>query len=175
MGAVRRTFAALGAAIALSCALPAASGAQAGPPASVPLAGGWEYLPDPGDRGRALGLPTGEQGDGWTSVKVPHLFETRPVESEFWGTVGWYRLRFTVPKGAPGFGWALRFEQVRRHAQVWLNGRPLGEHKDPYVPFELDAAALRPGEQHLLVVRVDNRKEKEPREGWWNWGGISSP
>ena len=24
-----------------------------------------------------------------------------------------------------------------------------------------------------LVVRVDNRKGKEPREGWWNWGGIT--
>ena len=25
----------------------------------------------------------------------------------------------------------------------------------------------------MLVVRVDNRKGAEPREGWWNWGGIT--
>src|SRR5204863_472146 len=26
-----------------------------------------------------------------------------------------------------------------------------------------------------LVVDVDNRKGPEPREGWWNWGGITRP
>ncbi len=53
--------------------------------------------------------------------------------------------------------------------------RPLGEHRDPYVPFELPATGLRPGEPNTLVVRVDNRKGREPREGWWNWGGIVRP
>ena len=45
-------------------------------------------------------------------------------------------------------------------------------HRDPYVPFTLPARGLRPGQVNTLVIRVDNRKGKEPREGWWNWGGI---
>jgi len=34
---------------------------------------------------------------------------------------------------------------------------------------------LRPRAENTLVVRVDNHKAKEPREGWWNWGGITRP
>jgi beta-glucuronidase len=89
--------------------------------------------------------------------------------------VGWYRVRFAAPRATPGFGWQLRFEQVRRTARVWLNGREVGRHADPYVPFTLPATGLRGGAPNELVVRVDNRKAKEPREGWWNWGGIVRP
>jgi beta-glucuronidase len=70
-------------------------------------------------------------------------------------------------------GWALRFEQVRRIARVWLNGRELGIHRDPYTPFELAAAGLRPGRPNTLVVRADYRRSPALREGWWNWGGIT--
>jgi len=58
---------------------------------------------------------------------------------------------------------------------VWLNGRDLGRHLDPYTPFQLPASGLRAGAPNTLVVRVDSRKGAEPREGWWNWGGITRP
>ena len=74
-----------------------------------------------------------------------------------------------------GFGWGLRFEAVRRTARVVLNGVVLGTHTDPYVPFTLPATSLRPGQPNELVVYVDNRKGPEPREGWWNWGGVTRP
>src|SRR6185503_1287561 len=93
----------------------------------------------------------------------------------FPGTTGTYRLRFTPPRLPAGFSWALRFEQVRRVARVALNGALLGVHKDPYVPFILPARSLRPGVPNELVVQVDNRQGPEPREGWWNWGGITRP
>src|SRR5206468_5252565 len=63
---------------------------------------------------------------------------------------------------------------VRRVARITLNGVLLGVHKDPYVPFTIPAP-LRPGQRNDLVVDVDNRKGPEPREGWWNWGGITRP
>ena len=72
-------------------------------------------------------------------------------------------------------GWALRFGQVRRITSAWLNGRQIGTNSDPYTPFELPAAGLRPGRSNTLVLRVDNRRSEELREGWWNWGGITRP
>ena len=50
----------------------------------------------------------------------------------------------------------LRFGAVDHYAEVWLNGRRLGEHEGADAPLELDAtAAVRPG-KNLLAVRVIN-------------------
>jgi beta-glucuronidase len=164
------------AALATLAAL-AASAVPAGaaPPAPVPLRAGWTFAPDPGDRGLGAGWGTGSGGPAWRPAQVPGVFDPRPIEDNFAGTVGWYRLTFTGPRAAPDLRWGIRFEQVRRTARVWLNGRLLGTHTDPYIPFTLPAAGLRAGAANTLVVRVDNRKGKEPREGWWNWGGITRP
>ena len=144
-------------------------------PAPLPLASGWEFRPDPGDRGLRRGWPARQPAGGWQQITVPHVFDPQATEASFGGSVGWYRLRFTAPAARAGFDWELRFEQVRRRARVWLNGREVGRHSDPYVPFALAASGLRPGAVNELVVRVDNRKAREPREGWWNWGGIVRP
>lgn len=106
---------------------------------------------------------------------MPHVFDPRPLDSLFHGTVGWYRLTFRGPSQPGGFGWALRFEQARRVAHAWLNGRSIGGSVDGYTPFVLTAHGLRPNAPNTLVVRVDNRKGAEPREGWWNWGGLTRP
>jgi beta-glucuronidase len=144
----------------------------AAPPKPVELDDGWSFRPDPADQGMAQGLWRGDNAGGFRGIGVPHVFDARPLPRLFGGSVGWYRLSFTAP-GATGMAWAFRFEQVRRVARVWLNGVPLGSHSDPYVPFSLPARGLRPGERNTLVMRVDSRKAKEPREGWWNWGGIT--
>ena len=108
-------------------------------------------------------------------MRVPSVIEPAPLERHFTGTVAWYRLSFTGPPTPAGFGWALRFEQARRRARVWLNGTEIGASDDPYVAFELDAPGVRPGQINELRVLVDNRKFPEPREGWWNWGGLTRP
>ncbi|HEU0316971.1 MAG TPA: hypothetical protein VFR49_06555, partial [Solirubrobacteraceae bacterium] len=154
----------------LAVLAPAASAAR--PPAAIPLARGWEFLPDPGNTGLAGRWQLGQAGRGWRAVTVPHVFDPRPLPSLFAGTVAWYRLRFPTPATPGGFAWAVRFEQSRRITRVWLNGHYIGGHDDPYTPFQLDLGSLAAGATNTLVVRVDNRKGIEPREGWWNWGGI---
>jgi hypothetical protein len=142
----------------LTGALPAT--AAAAPPQPVELAEGWE-------------VASSAEGP-WKRVSVPHVLEGRPLESAFDGTTAWYRLRFEGPRNEAG-GWALRFEGVRRRAQVFLNGRSIGRSDDPYTPFTLPAGGVRQGAENLLVVRVDNRRTPGVREGWWNWGGITRP
>ena len=147
----------------------------AGPPAPVVLSGGWEWAADPVDQGAALGWQNGQTGVGWQPATVPGVFDARTDPDLFYGSIGWYRLTFTGPATAPGMGWAVRFEQVRRRAQVWLNGVEIGTHREPYAPFELPAVGLRAGQPNTLVVRVDYRRSPKLREGWWNWGGITRP
>ena len=148
-------------ALAVLLAVAAEPALAAGPPAPVTLAEGWELSFD---------------HSSWDPTTVPGVFDAATEPDAFGGRVGWYRLTFDGPEATDGYEWALRFETVRRIAEVTLNGVPLGRNTEPYLPFELDATSLRPGEENVLEVRVDNRKHADiPREGWWNWGGITRP
>jgi beta-glucuronidase len=146
--------------VLLLVALPASAQAADEPPAPIELSDGWTFQP---------------AGDEPRDVTVPHVFDARPLPDLFPGTTATYRTEVTPPALANGFGWALRFEAVRRKARVLVNGQLVAEHEDPYVPFTVPAGALRPGVPNAIEVQVDNRKGPEPREGWWNWGGMTRP
>ena len=142
--------------LALLVFAPAASAEVRG---SIPLDEGWEFA---------------DQAEGpWRSIEVPHVMDPRPTPEVWEGRVAWYRLRFQGPRTAEGQAWGLRFDQVRRRAEAFLNGRPIGTNEDPYTPFSLPATGIVPGEENVLVIRVDNRRTPGWREGWWNWGGIT--
>jgi beta-galactosidase/beta-glucuronidase len=157
---MRRPHPALTLAWVLAVLVVVAPAAAAGPPAPVPLSSGWELSFDQ---------------SSWRPTTVPGVFDGNTPASEFGGRVGWYRVMFTGPRAPSGYSWDLRFESVRRVADATLNGVPIGRNTDPYVPFELPATGLKPGQPNVLEVRVDNRKGHDPREGWWNWGGIIRP
>ena len=163
------------------------------PPKPISLGNGWEIRdagaappapqpppPDESEEGQENSpvrkiRPRASQDVGpWEPVRVPGVFDPDAEPALFGGTVKQYRLRFRAPNAA-GFSWAFRFEQVRRRATVYLNGRRLGVNADPYTPFEKKAVGLRPGRMNELVVTVDSRKNPRLAEGWWNWGGITRP
>lgn len=174
----RRPFATtLAAVVAVVCLSPAvARAADDGVPSAVPLTTNWQTLPDPGNVGVGEGYWKPDTKHDWKPAAIPDVFSANPTEASFRGTTGWYRETFDAPAATPGFTYDLHFEQVRRTAQVWLNGVKLGRHDDPYVPFDLQTkGALKPGKRNVLIVRADNRKNGAVREGWWNWGGITRP
>jgi Glycosyl hydrolases family 2, TIM barrel domain/Glycosyl hydrolases family 2 len=189
----------LAATAALALALPGAAGAATpkrapAPPKPVELRGGWEVRdlvtppapsqpPPPAESspsaaraGAATRLPAraAQAGSDWRPARVPASFAGFARAPQFGGTLRLYRLRFTAPK-VEGFGWAFRFEQVRRRATVMLNGRRIGVSIDPYTPFQIPARGLVPGRVNTLEVLVDSRKDPRLPEGWWNWGGIVRP
>jgi beta-glucuronidase len=175
MLADRRCARALALACAGLCIATAPAAAAAAPPQPLPLETGWELALDPGDHGLLEGWPTGGGSAGWQPVSLPHVVNPAPLEQHFAGAVAWYRLTFTGPPASPVHAWAVRFEQARRAARVWLNGSEIGASADPYLEFEIEAAGLRPDEPNHLLVRVDYRRPAELREGWWNWGGLIRP
>jgi Glycosyl hydrolases family 2, TIM barrel domain/Glycosyl hydrolases family 2 len=176
---VVRHVAACWSAVALLCvawsATASAAPATVTPPRAVNLdAAGWEYAPDPADAGLRDGWQGGHGAATWSAVDLPHTFDPQPDARTFHGTTGWYRIRLQRPSDSPaGFDWGVHFEQVRRAADVFLDGRRIAVHSDPYAPFTIALPQLRDGRPHELVVRADNHKGKEPREGWWNWGGMT--
>lgn len=141
---------------------PAQDGGVGGPPPSVRLDTGWRFR------------LAGERD--WKAVTVPHVFNPTPVDREFLGTVGWYRMTLPTPATPAGFTWSLRFEAARRRATVWLNGKRLGRNTNPYETFTLPATSMKPSDEaNELLVRVSNKRSPNLREGWWNWGGLTRP
>src|SRR4051812_50225030 len=67
------------------------------PPAAQTLEKGWQFRFDPDDVGMAQGWRSGAWDQAWGDVTVPHVFNPTPVDSEFLGTVGWYRMHLVTP------------------------------------------------------------------------------
>jgi beta-galactosidase len=90
----------------------------------------------------------------WESVTVPHVFRTRAHFKDV--LQGWYRRDLTVAPGLSGRRLYLVFEGAATIADVYVNGRHLGQHRGAYTRFVFDAtAALHPG-ANTLAVRVDD-------------------
>src|SRR4051794_17794959 len=118
---------------ALLVAACCATAAAATPPRAVGLdEASWEYAPDRADVGTGQGWAQGRGIANWQPVELPHVFDPHPDADTFHGLVGWYRLPIQAPSRASGFDWGVRFDQVRRAAQVFLDGRLLATHADPY-------------------------------------------
>ena len=131
-----------------------------------------DYKADPGNVGVSRGWRRPGVVRGWRSVRIPHVMQRRISGRPYpGGTVGWYRIRLSAPAGTE---FRADFEQIRRKSSFWLNGRRIGEHRSPYGPKPLSLKGIRRG-GNTLIVRVDNRKGRNPIEGWWNWGGIVRP
>ena len=160
----------------------------AGAPVSVlaaserPLAEGWHFV-----KSDAAGAEAPAFDDrAWQSVSVPHTYNAQDSgiggakargepEGVYYRGPAWYRLGFAASPQA-GKRYLLNFGGVSLKAEVWLNGRRLGQHKGGYGAFRFDATeALRSGD-NVLAVRVENARDTQiaPLNGDFNvFGGLA--
>ena len=108
----------------------------------------------------------------WTTVSVPHTWNRvgyyKDAPESHINTaqnvvttqgVGWYKLVFTPPGNVADLESFLQFDAASRIATVWLNGIELGTHRGGFSRFRLNcSAALKPGRENKLTVKVDNTK-----------------
>ena len=158
---------------------------QDGPGGRYLMGGEWLFRRDTADEGELRRFYNHRGTSGWAPIAIPHAWNAQDESFESMaGDITWYRKDFRLPSNAKGLTWIVRFQNVRYHARVWLNGRELGMHKGAYLPWELKLAGLRKG-VNRLVLRVDNRRfeddlppnqfddtDETPAGGWWNYGGM---
>jgi len=113
----------------------------------------------------------------WPAISIPHnwsTFETTGMLHPFirnasetdnpywWMGWGWYRKHFSVNREYAGRKFFIEFEGVQKYCKVWVNGKYLGDHKGGYGSFDFDiTAVLKPGEDNVLAVAVNNRQNDE--------------
>jgi beta-galactosidase len=122
--------------------------------------------------GEASGFEApGFNDSGWEEVGLPHTLKLEPMRfprhQSFYRGLGCYRRHFTLPALPAGSHVLVRFEAVMTRADVWVNGRYLGDHLGGFTPFDFDITEVfRPDQDNVIAVKVDNREMKAvPPEG----------
>ncbi len=109
-------------------------------------------------------------------IAVPSPWQADPRFRDLTGPA-WYQREFGLPADwLTGRVLILGFGAVDYFAEVWVNGRKVGEHEGGYLPFELDITiAARPG-LNTLTVHVDDSLEIFPEipHGKQSWYGALS-
>jgi hypothetical protein len=93
----------------------------------------------------------------WDNVNLPHSFSIPYFAADkFYVGYGWYRKHFDVPKAWSGKRISLEFDGVFQVAEVFINGRRIGEHKGGYTGFTFDITdAVKTGD-NVAAIRVNN-------------------
>jgi beta-galactosidase len=143
----------------------------------IPLAARWRFhLGEiPG------GLPAAADDSGWEQVTVPHSWsnaEAIPGKG-FYAGDSWYSQQFATQPGWRSDRVFLRFEAVSLIAEVFLNGKRLGEHHGGFAAFNYEITdRLNFSGENRLLVRVNNKRRPDvsPLGGDFTmYGGIYRP
>ncbi|MCQ3828624.1 glycoside hydrolase family 2 protein [Microbulbifer elongatus] len=119
----------------------------------------WEYLQD-----ERLSPPPLDAA-GAVDVTLPHTWnatDTVDAQPGYRRGAGWYSKRFRIAENLPtGTRHKLYFEGANQKAQVYLNGREIGEHIGGYLGFTVELTEhLQPDADNLVQVRVSNEYDR---------------
>ncbi|HYQ43799.1 MAG TPA: beta galactosidase jelly roll domain-containing protein, partial [Polyangiaceae bacterium] len=94
----------------------------------------------------------------WESVGVPHSFSLPYfMASKFYVGYGWYRKHFAVPQSWAGKSVSLEFQAAFDQAEIYLNGKKVGEHLGGYNGFSIDVTAAVNAGDNVVAVRLNNK------------------
>ncbi|MDT5268738.1 MAG: beta-galactosidase [Acidobacteriota bacterium] len=143
---------------------------------------GWRF-----HRGGAQGADAADFDDSaWRRLDLPHDWSIEDLPGKDTpfdpaaisqvqggytvGGTGWYRKTFDVPAAQKGKRVVIQFDGVYMNAEVWLNGRRVGEHPYGYTSFWFDLTDMvNFGGANKLAVKVKNEGENSR---WYSGSGI---
>jgi beta-galactosidase len=105
---------------------------------------------------------------GWDTANLPHSFSMPYfLADRFYVGYGWYRKQFNVPASWAEKRINLEFDGVFQVAEVFINGRRIGEHKGGYTGFTFDITDVVKTGDNVVAIRVNNNWDARlaPRAG----------
>jgi beta-galactosidase len=118
----------------------------------------------------------------WQAVSIPHNWgweDAQQGNTNYYRGPGWYRRALNVGAPQQGKRYFLRFEAASLVADVYLNGKFVGEHLGGFGAFCFEITKqLSDGGTNLLAVRVNNAWQPDiaPLSGDFSvYGGLYRP
>ncbi len=109
-------------------------------------------------------------------LNVPGDWNTQDEKLFLYEGTLWYHRDFDIGKKADQ-QYSVYFGAVNYNAIVYLNGEKIGAHEGGFTPFQFDVSTRIKSGTNSLVVKVDNRRERDQiptvNTDWWNYGGIT--
>lgn len=141
---------------------------------TININNGWKFK-----IGDYIGAENIEFNDSdWETVHVPHNWGWEEAElgnKEYYRGAGWYRKQLNINK-KEGKRYFIRFEAVGSVADIYINGKHLGQHRGAFSAFTYEISKyLNTSGNNILSVRASNAKTEDvaPLSGDFNiYGGI---
>ena len=142
---------------------------------AVDLTDGWKFIKQDVKPDAAY--------DSWESVSVPHTWNAQDGQvynkDGYYRGPGWYVKDLDIPAAWKGKRVFIRFEAAALVADVYLNGKKIGEHRGGFAAFcyELTSGIKFDG-KNVLRVKVDNTRFDDiaPLTGDFTvFGGLYRP
>ncbi len=94
----------------------------------------------------------------WGNVGLPHSFGLPYFAStSFYVGYGWYRKHFTVPSSWSGKSVFLEFQAAFDQAEIYINGKQVGQHIGGYNGFSIDITSAITTGDNVVAVRLNNK------------------
>ena len=111
------------------------------------------------------------------TLNVPGDWNSQDEKLFYYEGSVWYRKIFDVEKSAADHRLFIYFGAANYEADVYLNGKKLGQHIGGFTPFAYEITKLVKAKNNSLVVRVNNNRHAEAvptvNTDWWNYGGLT--
>ncbi|XOV91056.1 MAG: glycoside hydrolase family 2 TIM barrel-domain containing protein [Bacteroidota bacterium] len=100
----------------------------------------------------------------WETINLPHTWNSEDAfdeEDGYYRGIGWYVKQLAVPAEWEGKTVFIKFEGANQTSELFLNGKPIGNHIGGYTAFSFDlSTVLKYGETNVLAVKVDNSHDE---------------
>jgi hypothetical protein len=142
----------------------AVAGAQ-----SRSLDGTWQFAVD---REGKLTINDLSSVNDWREIRVPLSWNAQFADLRDYRGVAWYRKTVDFQPIKPDQNVLLKFGAVDYFAEVFVNGKKVGEHEGGYLPFTLDISELAKAGANEIAVRVTDPDNDRARWGDMNYSEL---
>ena len=119
----------------------------------------WQFTPDPKAQFTAT---TVDREAKWRPAQASLSWNAQFDDLRDYAGVGWYRVNIAL-QPQPSMRQLIHFGAVDYLAEVWVNGKRLGEHEGGYTPFTFDLTGkVHAGNNEILLRVFDPRSNFSP-------------
>jgi Glycosyl hydrolases family 2, sugar binding domain/Glycosyl hydrolases family 2/Glycosyl hydrolases family 2, TIM barrel domain len=111
----------------------------------------WQFCPDPKAQFTAT---TVDRAAKWRPARASLSWNAQFDDLRDYAGVGWYRVNIALSQPQPSTRELIHFGAVDYLAEVWVNGKRLGDHEGGYTPFTFDLTGKVHVGNNEILVRV---------------------